>query len=783
MKAICLLFISAAIGHAAIAYDSHATSINNYPITQYTFTSTLVAGSGNNRVCLVGVRDGDGSNSQKVSSVVLGPTAGFPTGAVTKSTAITDGTHNGTIKPNSTTAVTVIPFFDADLPAGSSTAITIQITESVSTQSSAQIQCVTGASQSTNVDQVFTTSGSGAGASGSITNVANNAWLFDFSGWQNNSGANGPTWTAKDNIANPAFADSATGPVSPGSHTESWTSNPASWAMVLISLGPAGFLVTPTVIPANHAGNITISISCSSCSFTGSTVLTPSGVANVTKVSQSITNGQNATVTITTGAGTGTETYTESVTGSSSGTNTISTATLSVSPSAVGPNSTPILFLTGANTIWTAETASTLFSGSFPSCTGASLTTATVNVMSDTSASIVLVAGSANCTITVTDTSTTATANVTVGASPVIISLPDARIWYSANGARTLTTGGAIFPQSGAYIRFVVTGTTTVTINVNTNINHGNVAGVMPSVVGLCNPSGAEDGNYSTIASYTDNQSLNTNQAVVSGLTGGTTYSCTIWPLTGGNTGADWWTSTINQNQINSIQFSAGATVTAYTPRPNTCLMLGDSYIAGNFGGRTTGGQPVIQDNSMVTWPEIVSFPGALNCEYVSIGYPGQGYETGVLVNHIPNVRTTWNHYDSAHAKTLDCPTYMFIAEGINDYTGITASDVTTMFAAIRAQCASTRIYAVVPPSRVNFTSISTGVTNVGDSKMYYTDPGTELQYDLVVPSPSTPNWISGDGTHLDLPRQNIIAAQVAFRVAQSITSGGGTGPGPIVAQ
>ena len=66
------------------------------------------------------------------------------------------------------------------------------------------------------------------------------------------------------------------------------------------------FTASPTSIPANHAGNITLTLSGSGTAWNGSTtVFTVSGVAGLTKVSQSVTSATSATLVVATGSGTG----------------------------------------------------------------------------------------------------------------------------------------------------------------------------------------------------------------------------------------------------------------------------------------------------------------------------------------------------------------------------------------------------------------------------------------------------------------------------------------------
>ncbi len=216
------------------------------------------------------------------------------------------------------------------------------------------------------------------------------AWYVDPT-----TSATAPTWTPGDS-GNPLIAA-------------------MQWAF---KLAPAGSLtISPTTIPANHSGNIVLTLTGTGTSWVnGTTVFTPSGVTGVTKVSQNVTSGTAATLVVTTGSATGTLTVTESVTGIAFGTAAVTAATLSISPTSGMTGTTPTLTLTGANTLWTSEAAGGLFSVSGGS--GASIGTPTVT--SNTAATATLTDGSATGTLTITDSSTTATASFIATTPPTI---------------------------------------------------------------------------------------------------------------------------------------------------------------------------------------------------------------------------------------------------------------------------------------------------------------------------------------------------------------------------
>lgn len=185
------------------------------------------------------------------------------------------------------------------------------------------------------------------------------------------------------------------------------------WDFVTGAGAPA-LTASPSTVPASHSTNISLSLTCSTCSWTSSTTFSVSGVTGAAFVSKTNISATSETVVITTGSGTGTLTITGSDT--STGTITVSTPTLTVSPTTATTGTTPTVALTGLYTIWATDvsagnfTTSSLFSAS--GSTGASIGSCTIS--SNTAASCTLTAGSTAATDTITDNSTTKTATVTV---------------------------------------------------------------------------------------------------------------------------------------------------------------------------------------------------------------------------------------------------------------------------------------------------------------------------------------------------------------------------------
>lgn len=185
------------------------------------------------------------------------------------------------------------------------------------------------------------------------------------------------------------------------------------------------FTVSPTTIPEDHAGDITLTLTGSGTTWaSGSTVTITNDLTGNTDVIEGTWNrisDTSATLEVTTGAGTGT--YRITIDGvDNSGTLTVATPTLSVSPDTGIVSDTHAVTLTGTNTVWTQEVEATLFT-----IAGVSGTTiGTIDVVSDTSATADIDTGATTGTATITDESvgTTDTFEVTSTSGTITITSP-----------------------------------------------------------------------------------------------------------------------------------------------------------------------------------------------------------------------------------------------------------------------------------------------------------------------------------------------------------------------
>lgn len=316
---------------------------------------------------------------------------------------------------------------------------------------------------------------------------------------------------------------------------------------------------TPTDIPSNHNGNITLTLTGTGTSWTsGGTTFTVSGVSGIAKVSQNVTSGTAATVVISlpgilgsnAAGNTGTLVVSD---GTNSSSVTVGLPTLALSPSSGNTGTAPSDTLTGTHTIWTLETASGLFTESGGS--GASISNPpTVN--SNTSATATITAGVTSGTLQITDTSTGAVAHFTVNSS------------------------GA--PTSGTFSLATVTLTTALTGN--WTAASGGTPGytyqmrIAPDI-------GGSPGTFSNAGASTSGLT-----ATVTGLTQGNTY----W-LKVNTTDAASMTVSSNQVQIkmptkqvvckgDSLTQGTGSTGNGNDFPSQLGVMLGSDYAVANFG-------------------------------------------------------------------------------------------------------------------------------------------------------------------------------------------------------
>lgn len=238
-------------------------------------------------------------------------------------------------------------------------------------------------------------------------------------------------------------------------------------------------LASPGTIPANHAGNLTLSIAGGGTNFGPTTRFTLSGAAGAVCAADPcvpvVTDATHASIVVTTGSTTGILTITEGVTGSAAGSVTVATAALSSSSLNISIGASREIALTGVNTLWTQETPAGLFT--VTGGAGASLGTPTI--LSDTTATVTLTAGSAPGTLTMADHSVGTATTLTVtesydGQSLPIAGGPQSSKWLDWIAARSLYVPWAI-GDTNYYVGWGPSGTWTFNGVAQTGTIYGTV--------------------------------------------------------------------------------------------------------------------------------------------------------------------------------------------------------------------------------------------------------------------------------------------------------------------
>jgi lysophospholipase L1-like esterase len=348
----------------------------------------------------------------------------------------------------------------------------------------------------------------------------------------------------------------------------------------------------------------------------------------------------------------------------------------------------------------------------------------------------------------------------------VVVTFPDARVFLSPYAWRT-ASGAAICPTGGCYIRFTVTGTTQITVNADTTLNSALSANDMPSIKVIVNTP-TLDGTAAYIQ-FPANNTASTAVTLASGMSSGTTYTVLLSAIGGNQASGNGWTGTSFQTKINSLSFDSGATVSIGTQRPKNILFIGDSYLQAYYGGSQSGAYYTCVDFTL-SWPFFASF--AFNGEYGQVGVGSQGWVLSGQGGY-PNLPSSWNSYDSTHAKTFSpAPDYVFISEGTNDHgqspSTVTANVTSTLIAMRTAFGASTKIFIVIPLDQQQVSAITAGVSATGDKLIGVLNGGTQYANTVFA---GAATWASPDGLHLDSTHGAIWSA---FIIQQATAFGKG---------
>jgi hypothetical protein len=352
--------------------------------------------------------------------------------------------------------------------------------------------------------------------------------------------------------------------------------------------------------------------------------------------------------------------------------------------------------------------------------------------------------------------------------APQDIPLTDKNLFLSPYCWRIDDSGAAVAPAAGGYLKFRITGTTTLALRVNTAINKGLSALQMPAVKVVVSNVDSVDGPAQYVQ-FPANESADTPVTIATGLNPQLAYKVMIQAVGGDETAQNGWSGTIFHTQINRIEIDAGGKLAPATLRPKRALFFGASYEQAYFGYSKPGVPIYTFCDASLSWPFFVAY--GMDCEYGQVGIGTQGWIMSGNGGY-PPFPASWDHFDATHAKTfahdLD---YVFVHIAENDNSQDPAAVEKAVAAWIpKARAAfgpDTRIFLILSLPQIRTGPIVTGVKEANDAKTYVLDPGLEMRA-VVFAGPST--WASpGDGLHLDAVHQSLYTAFVTKQAQECI--------------
>lgn len=364
---------------------------------------------------------------------------------------------------------------------------------------------------------------------------------------------------------------------------------------------------------------------------------------------------------------------------------------------------------------------------------------------------------------------------------PLVVSFPNANIYQSPYTWRS-SGSTLIAPTGGAYLKFKVSGTSTLAADVDTTLNNGIPAGEMPTIKVAIAPDTNPTQITSSWVEFPSNDSSSTEISLASGLDPATKYDVTLYMIGGEQSLANGYTSTVFQTKINDLKFDGGATMSAASLSSNTCMFWGDSILESYFGGDSTGAAANtyegIVDYSQA-WPSYVSAQ-TLGCEYGQTGVGSQGWVNPGQGGY-PVFGSSWNQFDSTHTISFATPpTYALIDEGTNDH-GQSLSAITTAvestLTAMRSAFGNTTHIFIITPYNPTFDDSSQNprlgiiagfdayqTNSGGDTNTILVDLGSSAQQYALSPN-------SLDGIHPDIAAHVQIASLISADIAPDIIS------------
>lgn len=346
--------------------------------------------------------------------------------------------------------------------------------------------------------------------------------------------------------------------------------------------------------------------------------------------------------------------------------------------------------------------------------------------------------------------------------------------WFTSGSSYMLTNYG------GAYFRIKWTGTQIdMAVDVSALTGAGIAAGSYPKIAYT-----VDNGAWSGPTQLT---SATTSVTLASGLTD-TAHE--VWMVVtdiGALASEDRWTTPVAQVKITGFTLSGavgGSTPTISTPTLRTKRMI----VFGESNTEMVGTGTGADVRASHAW----LLAQAFDCEVGMCAQIGASWtrniSTGTNLPAFYNTGTptnsTWNKLFSGQARTFIDPDYIVIALGAGD--GVTDSggpiadatvqtNVETVLPLLRAQCATARIFVLIPWGGYKRSAITAGVTTVADSRINVIDLGTGAEAGMT--TNPTASFRSDDGRH-PLPRT---AGEFAAWEAKLMQSAIGGGSGRVV--
>lgn len=540
---------------------------------------------------------------------------------------------------------------------------------------------------------------------------------------------------------------------------------------VLLSKTGASFSATPTTIPSGHSGNIVLTLTGSGTTWAGGgSEFSVSGVANVTKVGESVTSATSATLTLTTGAGTGTLTIMDG--DGLTTTVTVAASSISRSPTTIVISSTGnVIALTGTNTLWATDSPTFSLSGG----TGASITAQ--NITTETAATVTISAGSATGTLTITDPSTGATTTVTV-IDPPPGTPGDPNVRHNSAHIYLNGTTAWVTTQVGAFWEFEFDGTS-LACEIDSSRYSGAASGNSP-IMHASIDGGVWTTDLTVLGNGTDlSAGAKTlfRLALVTGLTN-TRHTARVFFAAQDNV-LDRWAAVSSFPEaaliITKFCKSDGSALTTYAPTwswSTQAICFGDSRTQNN-------------NYDVDGWWNAVC--AGLDAAPVYVAHQGEGLHNPSPTNGaealVNSYNLMWAGTSRPSDSTMDT---VFINLGPNDGGESNATiqaDMETVLAGLEALYTNAKIFAIIGPGDYFASAVTAAVAADTSGRAFLIDMDAfQPEYTSHWDGNNDPSIWSLDGLHMNAAGEIAIGGMVlrlAIQAAPSIagiSSGSGAG-------